>query len=60
MVKYPRGPLDLVFGALEGPTRRAILERLVSGPIRVTGLFLALANPSTGHRGENGGHSYFS
>lgn len=38
MVKYKKSELDFVFSALGDPTRRAILERLRSGPASVTQL----------------------
>jgi DNA-binding transcriptional ArsR family regulator len=38
MVKYAASPLDIIFGVLSDPTRRAILERLSHGETSVTEL----------------------
>ena len=38
VVRYERGTLDAVFGALADPTRRAITRRLARGPASVTEL----------------------
>jgi DNA-binding transcriptional ArsR family regulator len=38
VVEYSRAPVDLVYGAIAHPVRRALLERLVGGGARVTEL----------------------